>query len=317
MTEGASAMENLSHVTHVVMDKTGTLTEGNLRFANIRVCSTWQDKMALLSTYICAAEENGASAHPVGAAVFRESLQAAGGRWQKYKHHGGLRNLCELLGAGVSCEVDIGDAQWRSVCVGNLALMEQNGVTSLETIPLGVDALGTWVFVSIDGQLAASILLQDTLRTDAIGTIDGLKARGLSVSILTGDNADEAQRISERLGIPVLASSATPSTKLEYIKSLQAAGHKVAMVADGINDGPSLAASDIGIMIAQGKKCLSAGGKVLILGSKLESLLTLFRISDQTMKQVNANIRWALMYNVVAVSLAMGVGQPWGLYISP
>lgn len=88
-------------------------------------------------------------------------------------------------------------------------------------------------------------------------------------------------------------------------------------VGDGVNDGPSLAASDVGIMVAHGKKCMSAGGSVLLLGSRLQSLLKLLHISDQTNKQVIANIRWALVYNVVAVSLAIGIGRPWGLYISP
>lgn len=151
---------------------------------------------------------------------------------------------------------------------------------------------------------------------------------------MTGDNGEEAQRIASQLDVRVMDSSASPSKKLEHIQALQKEGHKVAMVCnagsnvrsdsdyfdqigDGINDGPSLAAADAGIMIAHGSKCLSAGGNVLILASKLQSLLTLFIVAEGTMKQVRANIIWALTYNMMAISLAAGIGEPWGLHVSP
>lgn len=156
----------------------------------------------------------------------------------------------------------------------------------------------------------------------------------LCISQLTGDNGEEAQRIASQLDVLVMDSSASPSKKLHHIQALQKEGHKVAMVrnaesivrsgsdfrgqiGDGINDGPSLAAADVDIMIAHGNKCLSAGGNVLVLASRLQSLLTLFIVADGTMKQVRANVIWALTYNMMVISLAAGVGEPWGLHISP
>jgi len=172
------------------------------------------------------------------------------------------------------------------------------------------------------------------VRPDAKPTIDALKAMGLEVGMLTGDNTAEARRKSDQLGIPVAASCATPDVKLAHVKKLQGKGHKVMMVmsfnrpiwcviahiaqiGDGVNDGPSLAAADVGIMIAHGRKCLSFGGSVLVLQSKLAALLTLLDIAKTTSSQVSANIAWALAYNVVAVALAVGVGIPDVFSLSP
>ena len=167
---------------------------------------------------------------------------------------------------------------------------------------------------------------------DAKSTIDSLKARNIEVSMLTGDNAAEACRISQLLGISVTASAATPDVKLEHVKKLQQEGHRVLMVSrttlqsqlakcaqigDGMNDGPSLAAAEVGVMMAHGRKCLSSGGSVLILHSQLQSLLKLLDISRSTIHQVLANIAWALLYNIIAVALAIGLGSPFNLTITP
>lgn len=102
MTEGAKAMENLKDVTHLILDKTGTLTEGRLQVSAFKVSSGWQNNLQTISTLVCAAEERGASAHPVGAAVFRETLRLAGRRWQKFKDFGEVRKLQEIIGQGGS-----------------------------------------------------------------------------------------------------------------------------------------------------------------------------------------------------------------------
>ena len=160
MTKGAAAMESLKDVTHVVVDKTGTLTEGKLKVSRLKASGIWQNDHQLLCTLITAAEEHGASAHPIGAAVFRECLKIAGDRWSKYKEFGSIRNLEEVTGGGVKCEVDVGDNRWRSVVVGSLSLMKDNNIEMLDTIPKEVDELGSLVFASIDSRLSAVIVLQ-------------------------------------------------------------------------------------------------------------------------------------------------------------
>lgn len=160
MTEGAKAMESLKGVTHIVMDKTGTLTEGKLKVSSMKTSEAWKGNVQILCTLICAAEEHGASAHPIGAAIFREALQLTEGHWKEYKYSGSLKDLQEIAGQGVVCQVDLGDGEWWSVCVGSLKLLEYNGISDHASFPHDVDFLGTNCFVSVRGQLAASLILQ-------------------------------------------------------------------------------------------------------------------------------------------------------------
>ncbi|KAK5242733.1 hypothetical protein LTR20_003682 [Exophiala xenobiotica] len=314
---GAPIMEQLKRVTYVVMDKTGTLTEGKLRVSQIIHTTDWRNDEKTFATLVCAAEESGGSAHPVGAAVFRTLLPVAGESWSIYKAHGDIRNLKEVAGRGVICEVDLGDQHWRSVCLGSNAFMAENQVDGITPQARDCSIDGSMVFIAIDGNVAGTISLKDTVRMDAKDTIDALKTRGLELAMLTGDTPEEASRISQELGIPVLASSAMPHKKLDHIKNLQSKGHVVAMLGDGMNDGPSLGASDVGIMMAHGKKCFSTGGSVLILNAQLHSLISLFDIARTTLRQVTFSIAWALVYNFAAVGLALGFGARYGIHITP
>ena len=184
------------------MDKTGTLTEGKLKVSHMKTSEVWKGSGQTLCTLICAAEEYGASAHPIGAAVFREALKQAGGRWEEYKNTGSAKDFHEVAGQGIVCQVDLGDKKWRSVCVGSLKLMQDNGISDHASLPREIDFLGSVCFVAVNGQLAASLILQvesaakcrkvhrsqgqDTLRPDAKIAIDGLKARGLEITMVSG-----------------------------------------------------------------------------------------------------------------------------------
>ena len=156
-------METLNNVTHVVLDKTGTLTEGKLKISKMKTSETWNGRLKTLCTLICAAEEHGASAHPIGSAIFREALRQTDGHWEHYKNNGGVKEIHEAAGKGVICQVDLGNKEWRSVCVGSLKLMEENGVCDHASLPREVDFLGSVCFVAVDGQLAASLILQVSL----------------------------------------------------------------------------------------------------------------------------------------------------------
>ncbi|KAF2635182.1 heavy metal translocatin [Massarina eburnea CBS 473.64] len=317
MLEGGETMERLRSITHIVMDKTGTLTRGTLSVTDMSINGRWKGGEDLLATLIAAAEEQGMAAHPLAMAIFRRMLPMSGELWAKYQDVGAVRKLSDIGGRGIVCDVNPGDGLWRAVCVGNLAWMKENGIKSVDSLPLDVDKEGSAVFVGVDGDIAASMVLNDVVRPDAKATIDALKSQGLQLSMLTGDQPAEACRISKELGIPVLDSAATPDVKLEHIKSIQDKGGKVLMIGDGMNDGPSLANASVGVMMSNGRKCLTSGGSVLLLQPQLDSILTLLDISRKTMQQVSTNIWWAVTYNTVAVALAIGLGAPIGIHISP
>lgn len=223
-------MERLRSITHIVMDKTGTLTRGMHSVTDMAINGTWKGHENTLATLICAAEEHGMSAHPLALAIFRRLLPMSGDMWSRFKDYGGARNTFEIAGRGVKCEVNTGEGKWRTVTVGNLAWMKENDVGGVEFLPLDVEQEGSAVFVAVDGNIAASMVLQDVIRPDAKITIDALKTQGLIVSMLTGDQSAEACRISKELGIPVTGSAATPDVKVNHIKSIQEKGGKVLMV---------------------------------------------------------------------------------------
>ncbi|KAK6369398.1 Cu(2+)-transporting P-type ATPase [Exophiala oligosperma] len=317
MVEGARNMEKLNEISHIVMDKTGTVTEGQLHMAACDLEDSWCDRWEELSVLVCAAEERNGVAHPAGLAVFRGCLQNIQSQWRKYKEFGGLKNLEEVVGQGLRCDVDVGDSSWRRICLGNAMFLSSMGIQIVEQPHLQAAKEALNVYVAIDDEFAGVFRLQDKIRSDAKQAIEALQQRGLSVTMATGDVKAEAQRVSSQLGISVLATSALPSEKLLLVEKLQKQGEKVAMIGDGINDAPSLAAADVGIMMAHGKQCLTTGGSVVLLSSQLNSIPALFLIAKETMAQIHFNLVWILVYNVIALSLALGLGASWNLTLTP
>lgn len=155
MTEGARTMESLNEVTHIIMDKTGTLTQGQLQMSAYHLVEQWQDRWEELSVLICAAEEHNGVAHPTGFAVFRGCLQGIKAPWQKYKSEGDMKDLEVTPGQGLSCRVDVGDMVWRKVCLGNAAFLESMGITVIEK---SREALR--VYVAVDDEYAGMIRLE-------------------------------------------------------------------------------------------------------------------------------------------------------------
>lgn len=160
MLEGGETMEILRDVTHIVMDKTGTLTRGTPEVTHMMVKEPWKQRESDLAVLICAAEENSMDAHPLASAIFRKLLPIASSSWKEFHANGGTRNAKETGGRGVRCEVDAGDDCWRRVCLGNLAFMRDNEIDGIESISEDSASDGSFVFASVDGRLAVSLVLQ-------------------------------------------------------------------------------------------------------------------------------------------------------------
>lgn len=230
MLEGGETMEIVQKISHVVLDKTGTLTRGTPQVTDMAISSSWKEKQSELAILICAAEEQSLSSHPLASAIFRKLLSLCADEWGRYQGYGELKDWEETGGRGVQCSVNSGQGVWRFVLIGNIEFMKESSIGGIKNTP-DLDGQGSVVFVAVDGELAASLILQDTVRYDAKDTVDALKALSVQVSVLTGDNATEACRVSKELGIPVAGSCATPEMKLKHVQTLQEQGHKVMMVS--------------------------------------------------------------------------------------
>ncbi|KIW16510.1 hypothetical protein PV08_06565 [Exophiala spinifera] len=322
LTKGASTLRELEQVDMIVFDKTGTLTEGAFVVESVTLHPTWDGKEIMLWTLVCTLEEQEANGHPVGVALFKKGLQEIGTRWLDSVDRPKICETATVPGRGVVGKIGIEDAHgsssWYRVLIGSQEFLRENSVAPCwDTSPATPPLSGIAVHIGINGVLVATLYLQDRIRPEAGETLRNLVDRGYGVAMLTGDAEAEASRVGLQLGIPVLAFRASPSDKLRHIRSLQKAGSKVAMVGDGLNDAPSLAASDVGIIMTCNSSAATVGGSVMILNSDLACLQLLGTIVQKTMRQIRWNVIWAFCYNLVALSLATGMVRPLGYTLKP
>lgn len=307
-------MRALSSTTHVIMDKTGTLTQGRLVVVGHRFAEDLRLNRQLCYRLLAAAEFEEARVHPVASAVFKWALsnvQQGGSVRSKPE----TRCLVREPGMGVSCEVKGHSEEWMTVHVGHTSFLSANGI-GVPHFQDGEIPAGSWVHFAFSGTYAGSVLARDSVRRSASAVVSNLLASGRQVTMLTGDNDIEAARISDALGIQVLASRALPQDKVAHVKELQARGHRVAMVGDGVNDAPAQAAADVGISISRTQGYLVGSGSVAIISGDLSALVAVLAIAKRVVGQAKFNVLWACMYNISALSLALGVWEPWGLSIT-
>ncbi len=303
----AEALERLHRVRAVVLDKTGTLTEGKPRVTDIiRVPGAPAEDDILR---LVAAAERG-SEHPLGEAIVRFA------REERSLDLAEATSFEGVAGQGIAAAVE-----GRSLVVGRPAFLESRGVDPgpLRSVAEGLAASGkTPVFAVIDGRPVAVLAIADTLKKGSVDAVAALKHLGLDVVMLTGDNETTARAIARQAGVDRVLADVRPDEKAAQIRRLQAEGKLVAMVGDGVNDAPALAQADVGIAIGTGTDVAIESGSVTLMSGDLRALVTAIALSRSTMRNIKQNLFWAFAYNVALIPLAAGVFYPFtGILLDP
>lgn len=322
---GFDTLKSLSNLTHFVLDKTGTLTTGQLSVSG--VIGNYGE---LHRTLICIAEQDDAQTHPVARTIFHWAFSSMTEEHRRLVSEAKVCRGTNDSGSGVACDVRLrADGRWYTVHVGNERFLKQNQIEVPHDSPTASDDEDnhTLVYVAIDRVYTGSLQLQDIVRTDAAAVVTHLKDDlGLQVAMLTGDVEREALRVSKMLDIDVLSSHSLPHEKQAFVRRMQGSSshNRVAMMGDGLNDSPALAAADVGIALNLGSRRTgpslaeatnSQVGDVIFTSPDLSRAPELLDIARKTVRQATWNLWWAIGYNITAVSLAMGLAEPLGLKI--
>lgn len=305
LIRGAEALENAHRLTTIVLDKTGTITRGAPTVTDlIPLGGTPPDE---LLGAVAAAEAG--SEHPLGEAIVKAA------RDRSIQIHNADR-FEAVAGHGVRAIVD-----GRMVVLGNDRMMRREGV-ALSTATADSDRMAqdgkTPMYVALDGSLAGIVAVADPVKNGSEEAIRRLRSMGLEVVMLTGDNQRTAEAIGKRVGIEHVLPEVLPEDKAGYVKQLQDAAHKVAMVGDGINDAPALAQADVGIAIGTGTDVAMEASDVTLIRGDLEGVATAISLSRRTMRIIRQNLFWAFAYNTLGIPIAAGVLYPiFGTLLSP
>jgi Cu2+-exporting ATPase len=305
LIKDAEALELMEKVDTLVIDKTGTLTEGKPKVQRIVAASGFDDAQVLHY----AASLDALSEHPLAVAIV---------------NHAQEQNLSPMpvaqfesvTGKGVRGQID-----GKPVLLGNLRLMESERI-DVTGVAAQVQTLRelaqTVMFVAVDGTLAGIVSVADPIKATTREAIEQLHAAGLRIVVLTGDNATTAAAVAKQLGLDDFRADVLPEDKLDYLKALQQEGRIVAMAGDGVNDAPALAQANVGIAMGTGTDVAMNSARIVLVKGDLRGIAKARLLSQHTMKNIRQNLFFAFIYNFLGVPIAAGVLYPWfGLLLSP
>jgi P-type Cu2+ transporter len=305
LIKDAATLENVSRIEAIVLDKTGTLTEGEPSLTDVYTLDGRSEDDLL--RLVAPAEKN--SEPPLAEAI------VAGARDRGIEPKDASR-FEAVAGHGIRAEVDS-----HAVLVGNRKLMDESEVDvfALEERAVTLAEAGkTPMFVAVDGQPSGLVAVADTIKPSAPETLRRLKQMGIEAVMITGDNRRTAEAVARELGIERVFAEVLPAHKARYVEQLQAEGKRVAMVGDGVNDAPALAQADIGIAIGAGTDVAIETAKVVLMKSDPLDVTRAVVLSKATVRKMKQNLVWASVYNVLAIPIAAGVlFPPYGIILRP
>ncbi len=307
LIKSGDALQSARDIDTVVLDKTGTITEGKPRVTDVQI---YEKGLAEGKVLALAAAIEKPSEHPLAEAILEEARERGLGIPK-------TEGFQAVFGKGV-----MGTCEGKKYLAGNSRFMEESNVPLTKTQAAAMEKMSeegkTPLLFAGEGKLLAIIGVADRVKASSVEAIEAFHRMKIEVVMLTGDNKRTAQAVQKKLGINQVIAEVLPEDKEREIRRLKEQGRKVAMVGDGINDAPALAAADVGIAIGAGTDVAIDSADIILMKSRLTDAITAIRLSRMVIKNIKENLFWAFFYNSIGIPLAAGVFYPaFGLKLNP